>query len=844
MKDVALAAQKLGLSVEKSSDLAISKDAVAVAGGVLTLTSKGIAISAEYLDSLLQKNSATENFTAAGINNRVSQFTSLLTTVQSILSTALAGVDLNALLTSGNTDSLTIAKSALNITSETLKMAVSSVGSVSKFADTFSTLGQKLQNVSGLENVSSVLQGIKGLNFQTGTAVLNGVSGILGGISAGLVLGSPTASTGQKVAAGVEMTTKIIGNITKTVTQIMVAQRVAAGMSVTAPIIGLIASSVSLAISPLSFYNVAKKFEYADEILKAADKFKKYGYGGDELLASFQKEYGAVEASTTAVSTTLGAASAGIGAAAAGSLVAAPVALIVGAVAGVVTAILEASKQAMINGIADKYWQKIIEWEKAHPGENYFEKGYDSRYSAFVEDNLKMLNEMAEEIGAKSLVAITQQGWDSMLGELAAVTRLGDKISSGKVYTSIISNEEAVQDSNQVVLDLEKGNITLDSKSSSQALVFTTPLLTATSESRVRVQTGKNAWLTLTLGKTKDWSVVDKGDTSTIADFSKVVQRIVFRDRSIHDVTLTADMGNGDDTIYIGQGQTIVNAGNGFDTVSYSRASALMTEINAINGKSGEYDVKRHIQDDVYHETLAAQNSNVGKNTESIEYRDVKVEKDIYDVHDKLHSVEQIIGSNGKTIFNGGEQTDYFYGGDEADKIFGHGGSDLLFGGKGDDVIWGGDGNDLLIGGEGNDHLYGGEGDDVYLFKKGDGQDHIYDNKGAKDMLFLEGINASDITFRHNPEGQSLELTVQNSTDSITFDNWFLYDKFKGTNLADHKNMKVESIITGDGKLITSEKIDALIDAMSTMSFKVSDVNQNQIFEGDLAKIFAANPVI
>ncbi|MDK7774764.1 hypothetical protein QP583_24835, partial [Escherichia coli] len=89
-------------------------------------------------------------------------------------------------------------------------------------------------------------------------------------------------------------------------------------MSVTAPVIGLIASSVSLAISPLSFYNVAKKFEYADEILKVADKFKKYGYSGDELLANFQKEYGIVEASTAAASATLGAVSAGVGAAAAG----------------------------------------------------------------------------------------------------------------------------------------------------------------------------------------------------------------------------------------------------------------------------------------------------------------------------------------------------------------------------------------------------------------------------------------------------------------------------------------------------------------------------------------------
>ncbi|MBS8665865.1 hypothetical protein KEQ00_24485, partial [Escherichia coli] len=39
MKDLALAAKKLGLSVEKSSDLAISKDAITVAGGVLTVTS-------------------------------------------------------------------------------------------------------------------------------------------------------------------------------------------------------------------------------------------------------------------------------------------------------------------------------------------------------------------------------------------------------------------------------------------------------------------------------------------------------------------------------------------------------------------------------------------------------------------------------------------------------------------------------------------------------------------------------------------------------------------------------------------------------------------------------------
>ncbi|EPY9602855.1 hypothetical protein ACXH2K_004936 [Escherichia coli] len=72
----------------------------------------------------------------------------------------------------------------------------------------------------------------------------------------------------------------------------------------------------------------------------------------------------------------------------------------------------------------------------------------------------------------------------------------------------------------------------MNSKSPSQALTFLTPLMTPTSESRIRVQTGKNSWLSLSLGKTRDWEITDKGNTSTIADFSNVVQRIVFRDKT------------------------------------------------------------------------------------------------------------------------------------------------------------------------------------------------------------------------------------------------------------------------------------------------------------------------
>ena len=111
------------------------------------------------------------------------------------------------------------------------------------------------------------------------------------------------------------------------------------------------------------------------------------------------------------------------------------------------------------------------------------------------------------------------------------------------------------------------------------------------------------------------------------------------------------------------------------------------SQIEAVNGRPGDYDVKRGVNSDVYHEVISTQNNNVGKNTESIEYRDVLVAKGIYNVEDKLRSVEQIIGTNGRDMFKGGEHTDYFYGGEGQDVIYGNGGNDLLYCGDGLDVI-------------------------------------------------------------------------------------------------------------------------------------------------------------
>ncbi|MBD4935863.1 RTX toxin hemolysin A, partial [Xanthomonas citri pv. citri] len=152
--------------------------------------------------------------------------------------------------------------------------------------------------------------------------------------SASFILSNKDADAGTKAAAGIEISTKILGNIGKAVSQYIIAQRVAAGLSTTAATGGLIGSVVALAISPLSFLNVADKFERAKQLEQYSERFKKFGYEGDSLLASFYRETGAIEAALTTINSVLSAASAGVGAAATGSLVGAPVAALVSAITG------------------------------------------------------------------------------------------------------------------------------------------------------------------------------------------------------------------------------------------------------------------------------------------------------------------------------------------------------------------------------------------------------------------------------------------------------------------------------------------------------------------------------
>ncbi|TOF86003.1 RTX toxin, partial [Vibrio parahaemolyticus] len=155
------------------------------------------------------------------------------------------------------------------------------------------------------------------------------------------------ADNGTKAAAGIELTTKVLGNVGKGISQYIIAQRSAQGLSTSAAAAGLIASAVTLAISPLSFLSIAEQFNRANKIEEYSQRFKKFGYDGDSLLAAFHKETGAIDASLTTINTILSSVASGISAAATSSLIGAPINALVGAVTGIISGILEASKQSM-----------------------------------------------------------------------------------------------------------------------------------------------------------------------------------------------------------------------------------------------------------------------------------------------------------------------------------------------------------------------------------------------------------------------------------------------------------------------------------------------------------------
>ncbi|WP_171026469.1 calcium-binding protein [Mesorhizobium comanense] len=131
--------------------------------------------------------------------------------------------------------------------------------------------------------------------------------------------------------------------------------------------------------------------------------------------------------------------------------------------------------------------------------------------------------------------------------------------------------------------------------------------------------------------------------------------------------------------------------------------------------------------------------------------------------------------------------------------------ADIIFGLAGNETLNGDAGNDILVGGTGNDTLVGGAGNDQYRFRAGDGADTIIESGAYNDndeLDFGTGVDWNELWFAQ--QGNNLVVSVLGTTDKVTIKDWF----------AGPGNV-VETIKSGDGKVLHSFDVAALVAAMA-----------------------------
>jgi hypothetical protein len=93
----------------------------------------------------------------------------------------------------------------------------------------------------------------------------------------------------------------------------------------------------------------------------------------------------------------------------------------------------------------------------------------------------------------------------------------------------------------------------------------------------------------------------------------------------------------------------------------------------------------------------------------------------------------------------------------------------------------------------------------VFIWGRGQGKDTLTDSGGTDRLDVLPGVAANQVWLRHI--GNNLEVSVIGSGDSFTVNNWY----------ASAAN-QVESIKLSDGKTLTANKVQGLVDAMASFT--------------------------
>jgi Ca2+-binding RTX toxin-like protein len=253
--------------------------------------------------------------------------------------------------------------------------------------------------------------------------------------------------------------------------------------------------------------------------------------------------------------------------------------------------------------------------------------------------------------------------------------------------------------------------------------------------------------------------------------------------------------GPGDDTYFVGAGDTVVEGVNEGQDLVFSDVSWILGSnienltlvgtaningtgnslANILRGNNGTNVLDGGAGDDSYY----------------VDAGDTVVESKNGGIDTVYASSDWTLASNLENLTligsavsgTGNKDNNVLIGNSENNQVDGMSGSDTLLGGSGDDLLNGGSGSDVLDGGEGNDTLTGGTGVDAFYFSSPLGptnQDQITDFSNAErlylDHLIFEEIGALGNFVQNDPRFYS----ATGATNGVDQADRVVYDSASG----------------------------------------------------------------
>lgn len=364
----------------------------------------------------------------------------------------------------------------------------------------------------------------------------------------------------------------------------------------------------------------------------------------------------------------------------------------------------------------------------------------------------------------------------------------------------------------------------------------------------------------------------------------------------------TLDLGSGNDTITIGQGNDSLNGGEGDDTINAGSGNDTLIGgegDDAISGSTGNdtyifnrgdgadtildedryapyywnssYTLTRNAGNDtlIFGEGIVANDiqTKVASNGKDLiialkeegksfeELGDKITLKNWFDANSRIENfsfADKTVWNVNDIIATQATETDdiirpidmtlpidiHLLGGD--DYISTGTADDIVYGDSGNDIINTGLGNDTLIGGVGNDTQSGGEGDDTYVFTKGDGSDTIIDSAGNDTLHFTDGITQNNLVVRQ--EGNNLRVAIKETNTLINdlSDSIVIKDWFSA-------GSRIENFSFSDGTVLSSaESILSLIgsDENDTVTWNESPLSLSSGAGNDTITLGSGNDTL